>query len=461
MSIDQKEIGKPKLRNLFGYGIGDFGLNIYWQTVSMFLVFWYTQIAGLGPRTAGILFFAGMTWDAISDPIVASISERVNTKFGTYRPFILFGCVVTGLSFTLLFWVPPFEGKMKIAFLALAALTFRTCYTLVAVPYAALASRITYESNERAEYSGARMFFAFFAFVIVSMWLWPSVDLFYQMTKSREQAFQLTSAIGGIVASLALFLCFKMTREKPVPPKSVISDKIWKGIWVSLKSNRALHYIMPVVFLNTAATSMLSIILIFYIEASGDKFASKEILFTSFAIATLIMIPIWTALIKKIGRKKTWILTSLCYFFVAAHMFLGPEIIIYGVPVHILLFMALGGAHAIIFWALIPDCVEYGQFKTGYRSEAGVYGITLITQKITGGLSGLIIGFMLASFGLEENLDPSRTLAESLKIFITLGPTLMVMISIIPIYLMDMNRSKHEAILLDLNLESNRGDDTK
>lgn len=444
MSIHQKAIISPKLKQLFGYGIGDFGLNIYWQTVSMFLVYWYTQIAGLQPRIAGLLFFAGMVWDAISDPIVASLTERVNTKFGTYRPFLLFGCVVTGLSFTLLFWVPPFEGGLKITILAFTALIFRTTYTLVAVPYAAMGSRITYESQERAEYSGARMFFAFLALVIVSMWLWPSIEHFDQLTKSRKQAFQLTAAIGAIVASLALFLCFKMTREKPLPPQSVRPNKIWKGIWVSLKYNRALHYIVPIIFLNTAAASMLSIILIFYIEASGDKFASKEILFTSFAIATLIMIPIWTWLIKIIGRKKTWILTSLCYFFVATHMLLGPEVIVGGVPVHILLFMALGGAHSIIFWALVPDCVEFGQFETGYRSEAGVYGIALITQKITSGLSGLIIGFMLAWFGLKENIAPRRTLAGSLEMFIIFGPTLMIMISIIPIYFLDMNSSKHK-----------------
>jgi len=172
---------------LFGYGIGDFGLNIYWQSASLFLVYWYTKVAGLDPRIAGFIFFLGMAWDAISDPIVASLAERVTTKMGTYRPFLLFGSTITAMAFILLFWVPEIEGISKIIFLICTCLIFRTSYTIVAIPYAAMASRITYDSTERAEYSGARMFFAFLALFFISMWLWPSIDYFHTKTGSEAQ----------------------------------------------------------------------------------------------------------------------------------------------------------------------------------------------------------------------------------------------------------------------------------
>lgn len=451
MSISHTSTDTFKLRRLFGYGVGDFGLNIYWQTVSMFLVYWYTQVAGLDPRIAGLLFFTGMVWDALSDPVVASLAERVNTKMGTYRPFLLFGSTITAVSFTLLFWLPPIEGGLKIAFLICAALIFRTSYTLVAIPYTAMGARITYDSCERAEYSGARMFFAFLALFVVSMWLWPSVEYFSQSTGSEEQAFQITAAIGGAVATVAILLCFLMTHEKPLPPQSIQTKNIWTGIWMSIRHNRALRYFIPIIFLNTAAGSTLGIILIFYIEANAEKFASKEILFTSFAVSMLAMVPIWTWIIKVWGRKKVWTLVSVFYLCVALHLLFGPDVIALGVPVHILLFMSLGGAHAIIFWALVPDCVEFGQYESGVRSEAGTYGVVLITQKITGGLSGLIVGFVLASFGFSENLIPSQSLAEKLKIFIAIIPTLMIVISIIPVVLLKMNRGTHKEIIGALN----------
>jgi len=436
-----------KIKRLFGYGIGDFGLNIYWQTVSMFLVYWYTQIAGLDPRIAGFIYFIGMTWDAISDPVVASFSERVKTSMGTYRPFILFGSLFTAFAFVILFWVPPFEGIWKILFLIGTCLIFRTSYTIVAIPYSAMASRITYDSSERADYSGARMFFAFFALILVSMYLWPLVDHFTVTSGSEKLAFQYTGAIGGAVATLALWSCFVMTKEKPLPPKTVLSENVWKGIWMNITSNKALRVSLFIILLNTAAVSTLGISLIFYIEAHGAKFAAKEVLFTSFAIATFLMIPIWTYLIKVFGRKRIWILASMGYLAVALHMVFGQDLVILGVPVHIVLFMAIGGAHAIIFWALIPDCVEFGQLDSGYRSEAGVYGSVLIAQKMTGGLMGLLVGFALAAFGISKNTDISAEMAGNMNAFIAICPTIFVLLSIVPIILLPMNRTEHNRII--------------
>jgi len=252
---------------LFGYGIGDFGLNIYWQSASLFLVYWYTKVAGLDPRIAGFIFFLGMAWDAISDPIVVSLAERVTTKMGTYRPFLLFGSTITAMAFILLFWVPEIEGISKIIFLICTCLIFRTSYTIVAIPYAAMASRITYDSTERAEYSGARMFFAFLALFFISMWLWPSIDYFHTKTGSEALAFQVSAALGGVLATIALWTCFSMTREKPLPNKSIISENTWEGIWFCIKSNQALRVLLPIIMLSTAASSTLSITLIFYIEA--------------------------------------------------------------------------------------------------------------------------------------------------------------------------------------------------
>jgi len=433
-----------KLARLFGYGVGDFGLNIYWQTVSMFLIYWYTQVAGIDPRIAGLIFFLGMTWDAISDPVVASLAERVQTRMGTYRPFLLFGSLITAIAFIILFWVPPFEGTTKIAFLIFTCLLFRTSYTVVAIPYSAMASRITYDSTERAEYSGARMFFAFFALVLVSMYLWPLVNHFTESSGSDRFAFQYTAAIGGVVATLALWLCFTMTREQPLPSKTVQSEKIWKGILQNIRSNRALQVLLFVILLNTAATSALGITLIYYIQAHGELFAAKEVLFTSFAIATWLMVPVWTYFIRIWGRKKIWIVTSLLHAAIALHMYFGEPVIFYGVPVHIIFFMALGGSHAIIFWALIPDCVEFGQVDSGYR---GVYGSVLITQKMAGGLMGLVIGFVLAALGISKDTSITPEHAESLSNFIAICPAIFVLISIIPIILLPMNRAAHDQII--------------
>ncbi len=439
----------PKALRLSGYGIGDFGLNIYWQTVSMFLVYWYTAIAGIDPKIAGLIYFIGMTWDAISDPIVASFSERIQTRFGTYRPFLLYGSFITACAFVLLFWVPPFEGGLKIAILIATCLLFRTSYTVVAIPYAALGSRITYDSKERADYSGARMFFAFSALLLVSMFLWPLVEHFTDKL-GEPRAFQLTAAMGGAIATIALWTCFAFTKEKPLPSKTIQSERIWQGIYRNISSNHALRVLLFIILLQTAASSALGITLIFYIEANAHMFAAKEVLFTSFAFGMLFCVPIWSYLIRRFGRKKIWLLAVTLHVIVALHMFFAPPIIIFGVPLSIVLFMAIGGSLAIIFWAFIPDCVEYGQVQSGYRSEAGVYGSVLIMQKLSGGLIGLMIGFILSSIGISSNIEMSPELGEKLSNFIAICPALLLLLTIIPIMILPMGRDTHGEIIEQL-----------
>jgi len=440
-----------KSRNLFGYGVGDFGLNIYWQTIAIFLLYWYTKVAGVDPRWAGLIFFIGMAWDAISDPIVASLAERVETKYGTYRPFLLFCAPITAFAFTLLFWVPPWEGAAKIGILILTCLVFRTAYTITAIPYAAMASRITYDSTERAEYSGARMFFGFFALVLVSMFLSPLVAHFTTELGSPEKAFQLTAALGGILATLAIWACFMMTREKPLPVKTRQSENIWTGIWMNVTSNKALQILLGLIVLNTAAATALAATLLFYIEANQNIFAKEEILLSTFAIVTWLMIPVWTYLIKVHGRKKVWIGTSLVHVLLALHMTITGPIIMFGVPVHIIAFMALMGAHAIIFWALVPDCVEFGQIDSGYRSEAGVFGSVLITQKFSGGLMVLGFGFVLSAMGVQKDAPVTADQADGLGLFIALCPAVLVLFTIIPILLIPMTRSRHDNIIGELS----------
>ena len=450
LSARSTQSGQSKAFNLIGYGVGDFGLNIYWQTVSMFLVYWYTVIAGVDPKIAGFIFFVGMAWDALSDPVVASLSERVSTRFGTYRPFILYGSFFTALAFVLLFWVPPFDGWLKIVILIATCLLFRTSYTIVAIPYAALASRITYDSKERADYSGARMFFGFSALVLVSMFLWPLVEHFTQSLSSEQTAFQVTAAMGGALATIALWICFALTREKPLPAKTVQSEKVWQGIVRNFSSNRALRILLIIILLQTGATTALSITLIFYIEANAGLFAAKEVLFTSFAFAMLICVPFWTYAIRIFGRKKIWIFAVIVHLLVAIHMIVGPPLIVMGVPVHILLFMALGGAFAVIFWAFIPDCVEYGQIQSGYRSEAGVFGSVLIVQKMTGGLMGLVVGFVLSALGMSSQLEQSPEMGSQLSQFIAVFPALLLGLTLIPILLLPMGRDAHKEIIEQL-----------
>lgn len=440
-----------KVKRLVGYGIGDFGLNIYWNTLSLYLLYFYTTVIGLDPRIAGSIFFIGMCWDAISDPIVASLSERVNSRFGTYRPFLLFGNVFLALAFGLLFWKPPFDGTMLTLTLVTICVIFRTSYTIVAIPYAALASRLTYDSVERSDYSGARMFFAFLSLLMVSMFFPKLKDTFATQSGSEIQGFMQVAFLGGIVATLALFTCFLNTKEMPLPTNTVQSEKVWAGIYKNITSNKSLQILLLVIILNSTASICLGTTLIFFIEANADSFASESVVLTSYAIVTLIFIPIWTFFIHVVGRKIIWVFLVIAQLVIGLHLYLFSSIVFAGIPVQIIMFGCLGGGFSVIFWAFIPDCVEFGQRDSGYRSEAGVFGSVMITQKLSGAFMVLIVGFVLESFGVSGKSGTDFVAnSEKLTIFLALCPALLLALTIPPVILLPLGRKAHSSLVKEL-----------
>ena len=449
MSAAKKQTGEQKVKMLAGYGIGDFGLNIYWNSLSIWLVFWYTDVVGIAPETAGLIFLISTVWDAFTDPIVAGGSERVNSRFGTYRPFLLFGGPLLGGAFVLLFWVPPFTGTALIVCLALVAVFFRTAYTLVAIPYAAMSSRLTYKSVLRTELSGVRMFFAFAGLLLVSFFFPPLARLFSGGEEYTAAGFQTVVALGAVIATLAILSCFAFTREQPIPRQAMAKPgSAGPSLWNRFRQNRALVTLLFVIFLQSGANAALMISLVFFVEANKELFAAKEVVLTAFAIATMIGVPFWTLFARQIGKKKTWCISSASVFATGLHMLLFGPSVIGGVPLQLVVFGFCFGAFAVLLWSFIPDTVEYGQLKSGQRSEGLVFGSVLVVQKVTGGLMGVLVTQVLAAIGYNsENVQQGAEVGHGLIVFLSICPAIMLGLSVIPICLLPLNRHIHTEIV--------------
>lgn len=437
-----------KLRRLAGYGIGDFGLNIYWNTLSLYLIYWYTTVVGLRPEVAGTIFLVGMVWDAFSDPIVASLSEQVRTRHGTYRPFILYGSLLLGPCFALLFWVPPFQGATLLATLIVISIVFRTAYTLVAIPYSAMSARITFSSVERTEFSGVRMFFAFAGLLVVSNLLPPLARHFSGQAQYTAGGFQLVAGVGGLVATLALLACFLSTREKPLPALTQRTPLLPANLIKALLKNRALIFLLCVIFLQAGATASIMISLVFFIEANQPDFASKEIVLTWFAVATMLGVPLWTIFIRRFNKKVAWSLASLFVGLLGLHMWAFGPSVVSGIPLQIPCLGFTMGAFAVLLWSFIPDTVEYGQMATGARAEGVVFGSVLVVQKVSGGFMGFIVGLMLAAIGYDADIErQSAEAARGLVAFMAICPATLLFLSSCLIWLLPLDRRIHADIV--------------
>ena len=439
--------GVSKLRALIGYGIGDFGLNIYWNMLNLFLVFWYTDVVGLPPAIAGYVFLVGTVWDAVSDPVVANLAERVETRYGTYRPFLLYGALGLALSFVLLFWRPPLEGGALIAALVAAALLFRTSYTLVAVPYAAMSSRLSYDSVERTEFSGARMFFAFAGLLLVSLFAAPIAR---QSGQYSAQGFQTVVIGGAVLGTLALWACFAGTTEKRLgtsPTSAHISPRLWVR---AFRQNRALWLLIATIFLQSSATASLIISMVFFIDTNQHILAEKEVVLSANAIATMVGIPFWTLLVRRLGKKVSWIVGTAVVAGLGLSMLAAGPWVVSGLPLQVVGMSLSMGLFAILLWSFIPDMVEYGQYQSGFRAEGVVFGSVLVVNKLSGGVMAVVITQILAAIGYGTGIPMEGEVGAGLVTFLAVVPGTLLVLSLIPVVLLPVDRHVHAGIVSQL-----------
>ena len=192
------------LKVKLGYGIGDIAICLYWSGVGLYLLYFYTDVVGISPELAGLIYAIGMIWDALTDPYMGFIAERTRSRWGVYRPYLLFGNVPLALSFILLLWVPPFEGTLLFVFLLFVNLLHRTCFTIVSVPFSSLTPRITEDSEQRTNLTGFRMMGAQTGTNLMAAFAFPII--FWAGMGDEAKGFIFMAMIAGISALLILSL---------------------------------------------------------------------------------------------------------------------------------------------------------------------------------------------------------------------------------------------------------------
>ena len=177
-ALIQEQDGRLPLRTEIGFGIGDFAFNLYWQATTMYLLYYYTDVVGLSPATAGWIFGGAMLWDALCDPVAGYIANRTRTRWGRYRPYLLFGCVPLAASFVAMFFPTGAMGTGLLAFVMGTHMLFRTTYTVLSMPYNALMATLTNDSRERGSLAAYRMVCASTAGLVVSLSTLKLVHIF-------------------------------------------------------------------------------------------------------------------------------------------------------------------------------------------------------------------------------------------------------------------------------------------
>ena len=427
-----------------GYGIGDYAICLYWSGIGLYLLYFYTDVVGISPILAGWIYALGIGWDAITDPFMGYLAERTKTKMGSYRPFIYYGSIPLALSFVLLFWVPPFEGTVLFLFLILVNLIHRSCFTIVSVPYSSLTARITNDSNERTKLTTARMISASFGTLSMSALAFPLIAYF----GGADEAFGFLwlAIISGLIAIALLSVTVYSVREKV---DEIVTSNLPN--FVSITKTVATNYPFWIVFgciLILGSTGvMFNKNLIYFVKYGLELHEYQGLILGVSSGASFLSLPFWAYLALKIGKRETWLISMTIAFIGLLLFFYYPIASLHELLILLALIGVGNGAGGVLFWSMLPDTVEYGEWKSGIRTESSLYGFMTFAQKSSIAVAALILGFLLSGIGFEPNQIQSEETISGMKFMMSWIPICGIIISLVLMYFYPISTKFHGELL--------------
>lgn len=428
------------LRTHLGYGIADFGQNLLFQTVGIYLLSFYTDVAALSAAFAGNLFLLTRIWDGINDPLMGYLAQRTRSRWGTYRPWLLWMAVPLGISFVLLFIVPDLSLGGKQVYAVITYVLFTMAFTAINIPYGTLTAVMTPDYTERGRLTGFRMTFAMVGAILAGY-------AFLTISGTWEEASQgyfWTACLFAGILVLTLGIGFFTVREK-ILTQQAPSHSLPKS-WAALRSNRP-FWMLSITFGSCFAAYAVFVSILPYLGRYflGDEGITANLLLVVTG-TTAASIPAWTWLSKRVGKKAVF-LAGACFYLLAmtGMFFLGSDqqLMAYG---WMFIYGLGNGAAVFTSWAMIADTVEYGQWKSGIRLESMIYGVYGFFIKL-----GIGIGIWMAGQGLDlggyvANVEQSTEALRNIRLLVSLVPLGWIVIATIAMLAYQIDPAMHQRI---------------
>jgi GPH family glycoside/pentoside/hexuronide:cation symporter len=411
------------LKTRVAFAAGDFANNLFWTGTSLFLLYFYTDVMGLSPVAAGMVYFIAMAWDAVSDPLMGVAADRTRTRWGRFRPYLLFGAAPLAFSYPLAFWNPGFEGAALFGWALFTHCALRTAYTVVSIPYTALQSALTSDAKARAGLAGWRMLGAASGGLAVAF-ITPAI---VAMVGADDEArgFLIAASVVGCVAIAVYWCCFAAMREpahESAPPArfSLICEL---GAFVfMMRTNGPLMRIFVLVIVSSIAGTMFSKNILYFFKYNLDAPDYGRFAVLVPALMLFFAVPLWVFAAQKTSKRQVALLCATLSGLGYVAFFLNPSLDP-RVSLCIMVFMGFAAAgNFVMFWAMIPDTVEYGEARTGVRHEAKVFGFASFAQKAALGVNALLLGALLDATGFVANETQAPETLDAIKAIMTLLP---------------------------------------
>jgi GPH family glycoside/pentoside/hexuronide:cation symporter len=446
------------------YGSGDLGIASWGTLRQIFYAIFLTDVVGLEARLASFAALIGVIWDSINDPLVGIISDRVSSRWGRRRPFLLIFSIPFGLAFLLMWWAPPWNNQIVLAIhMTLAYIISDTLQTLVAVPFYTLTPEMTPDYDERTELTTYRMLFNLIASLGVAVAAPMIKNWALSQGMTLSQSYLLIAGLFGGLGALPFLLMFPFVRERHPSPSE--ESPSLKEIAVTAWENIPFRYATGLYMLNWMTVDMVSLILPYFltywiaqgnltaeISLFGANISQDSVILGIMFITAIAALPFWNWISKKTSKRLAYIYGMGFWMIVQILLIIvqpGQTVLIFTLT--ILAGISISTAH-VLPDAIFPDVIEWEELRTGKRNEGVYYGAKNFSRKLSGAVTIFLVLQALGWFGYQSPPEGAQIFQQSeitlLVIRILTGPfgALLLLSAIIIAWFYPLTREEHTRI---------------
>lgn len=414
---------KLSFKEKVGYSLGDTASHFVWDMVGFWLLFFYTDVYGISAAAAGTIMLVARFWDMAIDPVIGIVSDRTHTRWGKFRPYILFGAIPYAVLAILTFTTPHLGETGKIIYAGATYVLLMTAYAAINLPYSALGAVMTSDTYERAGLNTYRFIAGFGGQFVVTGLALTLAEFFGHGDKA--QGFQYTLFLFAGLSLIFFFITFQTTKERVQPPKAQ-KDSLKEDL-KNLFQNKAWKILAIVGIISFIMFAMQNAAIAYYFKYYIGKENNVQLFNVIGTVALIVALPLSKPLAKRFGNKNVFIASSLIsgFFFILIYL-PGVTDLTTIYVFNVIAKMAYAPAVPLL-WTMIADSADYGEWKTGRRATGLYFSAAVFAQKAGWGIGAALAGWILTISQFEPNKPQSDMALTGIVLLVSVIPGILYM----------------------------------
>ena len=453
-----------KFKEKIGYGFGDMASSMFWKLFGSYLMIFYTDVFGLSATVVGTMFLVTRIWDSAFDPIVGVIADRTHSRWGKFRPYLLYLAVPFAIIGVLTFMTPDLEDTGKVIYAYFTYSLMMMVYSAINVPYASLLGVISSDPKERNILSTYRMTFAYIGSFIALLLFMPMVNYFSE-GYNAQRGWTMSVVVIALICAVLFYGCFAWTKERV---KSISQQQnLLKDDLKDLLNNRPWWILLGAGVAALVFNSIRDGATVYYFKyfIIEENYTTASFLGISFVLSGLYLavgqaaniggVILAAPISNRIGKRATYMWAmAIATIFSVLFYWLDRENILMIFVFQIIISVCAGSIFPLL-WSLYADCADYSELKTGNRATGLIFSSSSMSQKFGWAIGSAITGWLLSYFGFQANMVQNQATLHGIKLFLSFLPAIGTVLSIIFISMYPLSEKKMEEITINLKQKRN------